>query len=305
MSAAAFWTPARRLTLERDGADWPNRRASRILAAGGLDWHVQIMGAGPVLLLLHGAGAASHSFRDVAPILARRFRVIVPDLPGHGFTSSRGVRSQSMAGMARALCALLRTLDAAPDIAVGHSAGAALLARLAIDEAIAPRLIVALNGAFAPFDGVAGHILPPMAKLLFLNPLAPRYFAWAADRAAVGRLLAGTGSSTDERGVELYARLLQSAPHVEGALGMMAHWDLHGLRRDLPKLRRPCALLVGKNDRTVSPESARAIARLLIGPGLMELDGLGHLAHEEAPEHVAGLVLRLAEETLRAPAPSP
>ena len=59
----------------------------------GLRWHVQMMGTGPQVLLLHGAGAATHSWRDVAPLLARDFTVIAPDLPGHGFTDTpRGRR---------------------------------------------------------------------------------------------------------------------------------------------------------------------------------------------------------------------
>ena len=53
-----------------DGADWPNREASRFVEAAGLRWHVQVMGAGPVLLLLHGTGASTHSWRDVMPKLA-------------------------------------------------------------------------------------------------------------------------------------------------------------------------------------------------------------------------------------------
>ena len=54
------------------------------VAAGGLRWHVQVAGDGPVLLLLHGTGAATHSWRDLLPLLAERFTVVAPDLPGHG-----------------------------------------------------------------------------------------------------------------------------------------------------------------------------------------------------------------------------
>jgi len=75
-----------KLVWERDGRDWPNRDASRFVRAGGLRWHVQKTGTGPVLLLVHGTGAATHSWRELAPLLARRFTVIAPDLPGPGFT---------------------------------------------------------------------------------------------------------------------------------------------------------------------------------------------------------------------------
>jgi magnesium chelatase accessory protein len=288
-----FFTPAARLSLERDGADWPNRAASRALDAGGVSWHVQVLGKGPPLLLLHGAGASTHSYRDLAPLLASRFRVIAPDLPGHGFSSSRGASTQSLPGMAKAVVSLLRALGAAPEIAVGHSAGAAVLARLVLDKAIAPKLIVSLNGAFTPFGGVASHVLPPLAKALFLNPFAPRYFAWSADRAAVARLLTGVGSRIDARGVDLYARLMSNPAHVEGALGMMAHWDLHTLNRDLPRLATPLAMIVGANDRAVRPQSALKIAARLPNARVFEIGGLGHLAHEEAPEAHARLIFQI------------
>src|SRR3954465_15975067 len=76
------------LSWDRDGRDWPHREASRFIEAAGLRWHVQIMGQGPAALLLHGTGASTHSFLDLAPLLARRFTVVMPDLPGHGFTAT-------------------------------------------------------------------------------------------------------------------------------------------------------------------------------------------------------------------------
>ncbi|MFN5717015.1 MAG: alpha/beta fold hydrolase, partial [Bradyrhizobium sp.] len=74
------------LVWSRDGTDWPNRNASVFVEAAGIRWHVQRMGEGPSLLLIHGTGAATHSWRDMLPLLARHFSVVAPDLPGHGFT---------------------------------------------------------------------------------------------------------------------------------------------------------------------------------------------------------------------------
>ena len=65
-----------RLDWERDGRDWPNRAASRFVRAGGLDWHVQTMGQGPTVWLIHGTGAATHSWRDILPLLAQRPRLM-------------------------------------------------------------------------------------------------------------------------------------------------------------------------------------------------------------------------------------
>ncbi len=48
------------------------------------DWYVEIAGQGPDLVLLHGLGASSFSWRHNRGPLSRHFRVITPDLPGHG-----------------------------------------------------------------------------------------------------------------------------------------------------------------------------------------------------------------------------
>ena len=279
-----------------DGADWPNRDASFFVEAGGWRWHVQRMGQGPPLLLVHGTGAATHSWRALAPMLAGHFDVIAPDLPAHGFTRALGGADLSLPGMARALASLLAKLDVAPQIVVGHSAGAAILARLCLDGAIAPKLLVSLNGALLPFGGLAGHIFPPMAKLLFLNPLAPRLFAWSADRDAVARLLRGTGSTIERRGVDLYARLFSRHAHVAGALGMMANWDLDSLARDLPRLQVPLALIVARGDKAVSPDAAEKITALVPNARIAWLGGAGHLAHEEKPDAVRDLIVGMAEE---------
>ena len=79
--------------------DWPNRTASRYVEAGGLRWHVQSLGdTGPVILLLHGTGAATHSWAGLAPLLATRFRVVAPDLPGHGFSGAAVGAGMSLPG---------------------------------------------------------------------------------------------------------------------------------------------------------------------------------------------------------------
>ncbi len=191
---------------------------------------------------------------------------------------------------------MLRVLDVRPQVAVGHSAGAAILARLCLDGGLAPRLLVGLNAALKPFPGMAGFIFPAMARALFLNPVTPRVFAWSADRAAVERLIHGTGSTLDRTGLDLYRRLFQTPGHVAGALGMMAHWDLVPLDRDLPRLAGPLLLIVGGQDRTIAPDVSFGLADRLGGRARVELlRGLGHLAHEEKPEVVAELIRAGAE----------
>ncbi len=71
------------LSFDIDGRDWPNREASRFRAGRRAALACANHGQGPVLLLLHGTGASSHTWRDIAPIIARDFTLMMPDLPGH------------------------------------------------------------------------------------------------------------------------------------------------------------------------------------------------------------------------------
>lgn len=277
----------------RDGADWPNRDHSRFVTAAGLRWHVQEFGqpGRPVALLLHGTGAATHSWRDLAPLLAGDYRVVAPDLPGHGFSEGPPLARMTLPYMAEAVHGLLHVLGDRPAVVVGHSAGAAIALQLVVDGRAAPDRIVALNGALLPFEGVMGRVAPPIAKLMFLNPLTPRVLAFsAADRRRVRRLITGTGSTLDATGLALYERLLKSPAHIAGTLGMMAAWDLGPLVRALPGMTVPVTLVVGERDRAVPPSQADTVAAKLPEAKVVRLPGLGHLAHEEDPAAVAGFI---------------
>jgi magnesium chelatase accessory protein len=157
----------------------------------------------------------------------------------------------------------------------------------------APQGLIALNAALFPLPGLAGALFSPAAKLLSLNPLVAPLFAWRARNAqVVQKLLDSTGSTLDEAGTRLYRQVVTSPGHVAGALAMVARWNLQALAADLPALRTPLHLLVGEQDGTVPPADARRTQALVPGATLSSLPGLGHLAHEEAPQRVAEAVLR-------------
>ncbi len=291
------WAPMNdRLDWRTDGAHWPNRTASRFVAAAGLRWHVQVAGAGPVLLLLHGTGASTHSWRDLLPLLTQHFTVVAPDLPGHGFTDPLPRARLSLQGMADAHAALLEVLQLKPALAVGHSAGAAILVQMALDQHLATQGIVSLNGALLPFGGWAGVLFAPMARMMTMTPIAATLFARRArDPHAVARLVASTGSTIEPAGVALYQRLMSARGHVAGALNMMANWQLGPLAARLPLLKTPLVLVVGENDGTVSPAEAAQVQARVPGARLVRLGGLGHLAHEEAPGQLAEVITAQAQ----------
>jgi magnesium chelatase accessory protein len=282
-----------------DGKDWPNRSASLPVPIGSQVIHTQMMGKGPVALLLHGTGAATHSWRDLMPALAENFTVIACDLPGHGFTTMPREELLTLPGMASVISRVLRRLGHEPAITVGHSAGAAILAHMAIDEMIAPKAMVSLNGAMLPLKThkAALPILAPLGRVFARSPVVPFLFAWhASDPKVVDRLLAQTGSTIDPEGAKFYAILAKRSSHVAGALRMMSNWDLESLSSLLTALKQPTLLVAGSNDLTIPPEQAEMLHKLITKSRVVILPGLGHLAHEERPREVADLIVDYARE---------
>jgi magnesium chelatase accessory protein len=232
------------------------------------------------------------------PWLCQHFDVMSVDLPGHAFSSLPAVRQSSLPGMAQAAGSLLQLLGAQPEVVIGHSAGAALGARMCLDGHVKPRLLISLNGAFLPLGGLAGVVFPPVAKVMAALPFAPRFFAGqASDPRSVERLIDSTGSTLDAEGRAFYARLVRNPGHVAGALAMMANWDVNPLLRDLPRLAPRLVLVVADKDLTVPPAQGTRVRSMWPDPSAVELHrlkGLGHLAHEEDPAQVAALCIEAA-----------
>lgn len=271
--------------LQQPDTDWPLAQYSTTVPSQGLNWHVQSLGKGPTVVLIHGTGASTHSWRDVALHLSDDFHVVMFDLPGHGFTSSGTGKQMSLRGMSQAITALLDKLALPVRYLVGHSAGAALACQLVLDSSVAVERLVSINGALKPFDGMAGQFFAPLAKALCGTSLIPRLVSWraAANDQLATKLLDDTGSQLNRDGVAYYGQLLQRPAHVAGALNMMAHWDLKPFWQRLPSLDTPLLLLAGNQDRTVLPRQASEASRRIQAATLRWLPGLGHLAHEESP----------------------
>ena len=225
------------------------------------------------------------------PLLPRSHDVIAMDLPRHAFTIGHDAYAMSLPAMAREVARLLEALAITPAAIIGHSAGAAIALQLALDHAHKGP-IIGLSAALRPFPGAMAQIFPAIAKTLFVNPLVPRLFTGSIDLVGGPRrfLWRSTHSRIDADGLACYAALLKHPGHAGGALAMMANWDLPSLRARMAEVANPVLLIHGANDPAIPPDWARDAASWLPDARLDVLPGLGHLAHEEAPEQVAELV---------------
>lgn len=277
----------------RDLPTWSHPGLSRRVTLGRHQWHVQEAGAGDLIMLLPGAGASTHTWRDMIPILADTYRVVAVDMPGQGF--SKGPSSgMGLPEMGQDLGRLLDLEGWRPRALIGHSAGAAIGLELARHRAI-PTLI-GINPALANFQGAAEWLFPMMAKLLALNPLTATIFTKSVSPARAEKLILGTGSQISAEGLGYYLRLMQNRSHVNGALTMMASWSLKDLTEALPSIETEVLFITGAKDKAVPPEVAQEAAAKMKNARTLHLEGLGHLMHEEAPQRLCQIIL----EALRA-----
>lgn len=282
-----------RLKVRLDALNWPNRAHSHIVEAGGVAFHVQQVGnpINPPLLLIHGTGASTHSFQPLIELLNATYFCIAIDVPGHGFTPMPNGFVPTLPEMARVVLQLLTVLNLKHVTGVGHSAGAAILIEMAARAPDAIAQIYAINAALEPMRGHA--LLSPLAKVLFVNPLVPRLFAWRAQFAGMTKImLRATGTTLDEELMRRYQVLLEDKNHVGGALAMMAAWELEPLQNKLYRLKTPLILIAANDDSFVPARVSNEAAAKSKNAELVLLPNGGHLVHEIDAGAVAEIIER-------------
>lgn len=272
--------------------DWPFKAQSSLISTGRHRFWVADTGPknAAALLLLHGTGASNHSFRRTIPGLSETYRVITPDLPGHGCSAKGFSRRLGLDAMAQDLWTLLDTLGVQPQAIIGHSAGAAVGLRMA--ELRPVPQVIGLNAALGEFDGAAAFLFPIIAKGLATLPFASSAItAFFGRPGTVERILTGTGSPLEPEGRAQYLKLVRDPDHITGALGMMADWKLQGLLNRLPETKTKVTLIASEGDRAVPAKVSIDAAKRIPGATLHLLPKLGHLAHEETEDGLSALIL--------------
>lgn len=288
-TAAATFVPVSSTPAWSDFRDrWPNADHSVFIDAGGLHWHVQRAGNGPAIVLLHGSGAATHTWRDVLPRLAAHGTVCAMDLPGHGFTTGATAAHLTLPAMAMAVREVLRVLDVVPRVLVGHSAGAAVALELATDWPSVD--VVGINAALAPPHPAMSMLTPAVGWLARAGLTGVLTAKLAENDAVFDALMRSTGSNIDASQLALYRVFAMSPRHASAVMTMFAQWELTALLSRLPTMRNRVSLIIGARDAWVPPSDTVRIARALANVRVVELADAGHVAHEEHPARVCELI---------------
>ncbi len=237
-------------------------------------------GAGEVLLLVHGMGGSSSSWRELVPKLAKKYRVIAPDLLGHGLSDKpRG--DYSVGAFAVWLRDLLDTLGVPKATIVGHSLGGGIAMQFAHQHRdYCQRLILISSGGLGADVGALLRLLSLPGSELLLNALASRPVLHATDVLRVKLSLDGEVTRfsetlraqawlTDRDSRRAFLRTLRSVVDHRGQ-AVCALNRLH-CNADLPALiitgdqdrvipGRACARRARRAARQPPPRSSRCVA---------------------------------------------
>lgn len=271
--------------------------------AAGVEIHYRESGDGAPVVLLHGWPQTGACWRRVAPALAARRRVIVPDLPGFGRSARPG--SFDAASLAGTIVAFMDAVGAGRAAVVGHDWGGSLTFRLATHHADALESFVVVNAPFRRLDLRRGW------HFLFLNvPVVPELvWALAGDRWIdfTHRRASADPGALDDAVLRPYREAFRSWERRRSSLGyyrtVTRRTLVRALRRRLPRpaisaaaprpkpIETPAMIVWGMKDPALPPHLLDGIARDIPHARIERLKGCGHFVPDECPEALSSLLL--------------
>jgi pimeloyl-ACP methyl ester carboxylesterase len=259
-------------------------------------------GQGEALLLVHGMAGSSQTWREILPRLAKNYRVIAPDLLGHG-QSAKPRTDYSLGAFAVGLRDLLDELEVDSATVVGHSLGGGIAMQFLYQHPdYCRRLILISSGGLGQDVGWILRLLSAPGAELVMPVIAPKLVLRAGDsvkswlssmglRSPRGAEIWNAYSSfSDARTRESFLRTLRSVVDYRGQ--SVSALNRLQLRADLPTLA-----IWGEDDNIIPVDHAYAALEARPDCRLEVLPGVGHFAHVEAPTQVVDLIDEFMAET--------
>jgi pimeloyl-[acyl-carrier protein] methyl ester esterase len=259
--------------------------------------HLRVSGSGPPLLMIHGWAMSGRCWRFQEP-LADRWHLLMPDLPGHGFSPAMADLSEfTVAQVARTLLAVLDARNVGQVAVMGWSLGSLVALRLA--ELLGDRLTaLVLVGGTPRFCSAEEypHGLPAQDVRGLGLRLRRDYGATLGD--FFKRMFA-----QDELDHDQYQRIVREVvlggrqPTLEVAQAGLQALAAEDVRSLLPAITAPALILHGMADTISLPGAARYLADHLPCASLQLLPGVGHAPFLTRPEEFNTLVAEFLDET--------
>ncbi|WP_431313849.1 alpha/beta fold hydrolase [Mycobacterium avium] len=252
-------------------------------------------GEGEVLLLIHGMAGSSETWRSVIPPLAKKFRVIAPDLLGHG-ESAKPRTDYSLGAFAVWLRDFFDELGVSRAAVVGHSLGGGVAMQFVYQHPdYAQRLILISSGGLGPDVGWVLRLLSAPGAELVLPVIAPTPVLSVGNK--LRSWLRGAGIQSP-RGAELwnaYSSLSDGETRQSFLKTLRSVVDYRGqavsaLNRLRLREELPVMAIWGERDGIIPVDHAYAAHEARTDARLEVLPDVGHFAQVEAPMRVVELI---------------
>jgi pimeloyl-ACP methyl ester carboxylesterase len=251
-------------------------------------WYVA--GEGDPLVVVHGLGGAAVNFTELGPLLARRRRVLIPDLPGHGGTSPLE-RVDGLGSYAEHVAAVAAAEGMLPAAVLGYSMGGVVALRLAVARPADVRALALVSPAGIVSTTRRAEIWLAAAVAVRPARIMARFRDVFARRPRLRFLPFGVWGADDPPSLSSEAVHGFLAPHPQhtdvGSAGRALLRD--DPRGDLDRVGCPVLLLWGARDRLVPLEDGFEYARRLRAP-IRTVPGAGHLVVGEQPEACTAII---------------
>jgi len=254
-----------------------------------LDWRgsrlrYAIGGGGPPLVLVHGLGGTIENWRALAPPLASRHRVIVPDLPGHG-GSAPLPEARDVDALAEAVLGVADAEATRGAVWIGHSLGGVVALRAAVLRPDAVRgLVLAAAAGIGSASRAAQVTLTVLGVARPGRLIAPFRHSWARSRLGRRAAFGWWGvADPDALDPELAEAFLVGPAHHTDTRQARRALLVSDPRTELDRVTCPCLCLWGATDTWVRVEDGMEYARRLRAP-LRTIAGCGHLLIGERPD---------------------
>ena len=262
------------------------------------DWFYLEKGQGPPLLLIHGLGANSFSWRHNLAPLSRHYRVLAPDLPAHGRTPGAAVPDLSLETLTAGLLAFLDRRGVDQVTVVGNSLGGALALLLArhYPERVAALVLIAPAAALRRIPLIFFPLRLPALGLAvaaclgpWILPLALRQMYHRRD-LITPEVVAGYAPTFSTLAKRLALRRLCREINP---------WGLSRVQELLQGIHQPVSLIWGQEDRILPVQQADFLKAHLPQTEFHLLPGIGHAPQEEDPATVNEIIIAFLGRSLK------
>ena len=282
--------------------------SGQLIAHGSRRIHAQVMGDGPDLVLIHGASGSLREFTfDLAHKLKDRYRVILLDRPGLGWTDRVSPRfegplnraAESPAEQAEMLQVAADALEVQNPIILGHSFGGAVALAWALSRPEEPAAVVMVAGVSQPWPGkldLQYRMMDTLPGNLLAPPLIAAFTPQALIHDSVESIFAPQqmpDGYLEHIGPDLALRRQTFRANAQQVNALRPH--VVEMSKHYPDLKMPVEILHGTAD-TIVPMAIHSepLARQIPGAVLTRLEGVGHMPQHAAPDAVEAAIDRAA-----------